>query len=162
MSGLIILGIDPGLKTTGLCIYDASTREVRETVTVKVEASSNDAELIEMRSRIVTGIFELIDRHGDPNVTTLEDFRFRSPRVSQGLVKHAVGMGKLVGWLEYALTTMPCGEIVLVNPSESKRDQPADSVARKMGLPGRNGHERSAYYAALWVAGTIRLAGGAR
>jgi hypothetical protein len=146
---LLLLGIDPGLRNTGLCLLPAGQPENAHCWTIR------DAGTYSQTADTIAAAVQTLDT--PPHAIGIEDFQFRSPRISHGLVKHAAEMGKLIGRLSALIP-----DAVWVPAHESKALQPEGKPAQRLGIPGRNDHERSAYYVALWLAGTLRLAGGLR
>jgi hypothetical protein len=148
-----ILGIDPGLSHTGLCLMngvDITTTEIR--LADGVEGWQRMGDLI------VAWVDPEIHRI---DVIGLEDFVFMAPKASHGIVKHAAQIGKLIGYLVAQLEARGA-DLVLVPASQAQRNQPKGKAAKAAGVPGRNDHERAAYNVANWVKGTMRLEGAAR
>lgn len=145
-----LVGIDPGLRHTGLCVMWGAAIECDHISLAPGAPWQRMADLVASFT-----LREMAD------VVGIEDFQFRSPKVSHGLVKHAADMGKLIGWLVAALES-PATTVVLVPAHEAQVNQPKGRTARAAGIPGRNDHERSAYNVAAWVHGSMRLAGGTK
>lgn len=146
---MVILGIDPGLTHSGICVMDGSsitTTEIRL------------ADGAEGWQRMGDLVLAWIDGASRPDVIGLEDFVFMAPKASHGIVKHAAQIGKLIGYLVCALEQRG-HTVVLVPASQAQRGQPKGKAARAAGVPGRNGHERAAHNVALWLKGTMRLSG---
>jgi hypothetical protein len=151
---LRILGVDPGLRNTGMCLLELGHENDADCWTIRADGWE----------RMGRAVLTDIGKDGPaatraPHAIAIEDFVFRSPRISRGVVKHGAEMGKLLGFL-WAVLSPGASPVTWVKPSDSKALQPEGRMAKAYGIPGRNDHERSAYYAALYVASTIRLAGG--
>lgn len=146
-----LLAIDPGLTHTGFCTFDGSdirTSEVR---------LSDGVEGWRRMGDLVLAWIDRLERR--PHAIGLEDYVFMSPKATHGLVKHSVQMGKLIGYL-VALLEARGFTLVLVPASKAQRNQPKGKKAKAAGIPGRNDHERSAYFVGVWLKGSMRLAGG--
>lgn len=145
---MTLLGIDPGLRHSGLCLLHGSDISTHH---ISIETAQSWRRMAELVVAWVSSYPAQIDAIG------LEDFVFRAPKVSHGLVKHASEIGKLVGFLVCALEdTAP---VVLVPPSEAQRNTLKGKAAKAAGIPGVNDHERSAFYIASWLKGSMRMAG---
>lgn len=154
MSGLYVLGADPGLKETGLALVRFGHEFEAETSTLKPASPGDMADLI---AAVCRDALSPSRAGGAVDAICIEDFVFRAPRATHGLVKHSVAMGRLLGRLDVLTRGMP---VHWVNSADSKRDQLEGAAAKRAGIPGRNDHERSAVYAAWWLLGTLRLRRG--
>lgn len=146
-----LLAIDPGLTHTGLCCMDGS-----DISTTEIRLADGVSAWRRMGDLVVAWVdgLERLD------VIGLEDFVFRAPKASHGIVKHASEIGKLVGYLIARLDT-PERPVVLVPASQAQAGQPKGKAAKAAGIPGRNEHERAAFYVGQWLKGSMRMSGRA-
>lgn len=145
-----IVGLDPGLRETGACTIAGAHLEL---ATIKTPDAGNWRRMGEQVVGWVkgqAGIYELTS-------IGIEDFQFRSPQVSRGMVKHSAEIGKLIGWLVAELERI--APVILVPAHEAQRNTLKGAAAKAAGIPGKNDHERSAHNVAAWLKGTARLAG---
>lgn len=142
---LRILGVDPGTRSTGICLLDGGREPWTETVKVESEADWHDM-AVAVWSRL-----PLSSLHA----CGIEDWQFRAPTVSRGVVKHGHVVGKIIGYLVARLEDVEVPAL-LVPAHEAQRDQLRGRAAKAAGVPGANQHERSAYAVACWVQTTAR------
>lgn len=149
-----LVAIDPGLKWTGLCVMDGSDVQTSE-----IRLSDGETGWRRMADLILAWVeSEQAQPDGGIDCIGLEDFVFMAPKASHGLVKHAAQMGKIIGYLVSGLEEAG-QQVVLVPSSQAQRGQPKGKAAKAAGIPGRNDHERASYYVAIWLKGTMRMAG---
>lgn len=124
----MILGIDPGTKESGFCIYESFDEYV--TGTIKGDARSMPRQL------------SLLIKASNINILAVEDFTNRkwNPRK----INTSPDMGKMIGYLSALFPN-----IELYGAEDTKRNM--QMIRSKF----RNGHEYSAFCVAHHAAGVI-------
>lgn len=165
---LTVLGIDPGLAETGLAVVtfgrelEAKTGKIwktpdHATMAREIADVCHDASIAgdALARRIgIRDLFPAVD------AIAIEDFRWRPAKVDgHRKIINGLEMARMLGRLDVLLedVTLP---ITWTVAKDTLRDQPFGKEATAFGIPGRNDHERSAFYQARWLLGTLRLAGG--
>ena len=129
------VGIDPGLKQSGIAIETPQTPLTVRTLRLKDSPGTMCDYIID---EITSYPFHL------PGIVAIEAYTHR-PYLKR-VVTNAAEMGALVGVLRYRLEVLGF-TVIEILAEESKRNLPVnDHLAwKKFGLPGKNSHERSAY-----------------
>lgn len=135
-----ILGIDPGLNTTGYGVIDTSAGQVRLIEAGVVRGGSSACgSLSERVAEIYRGVAEVIETHS-PAVMAIEELysHYERPKTAI-LMGHARGAIILAGELaglkvnHYAATQI---KKTLTGNGRAPKSQMQDAIARELGLPG--------------------------
>lgn len=165
---LTVLGVDPGLEHVALCrvTFGRELEAVPISLTIGDDAIASDvivAEILEELGGAVVGT-ELVASDREIAGVAIEDFVWRPAKVHNGRqITTGLAMARMLGRVEERLRpfrSLP--PIHWVRPQDSLREQPFGARAKKLGIPGRNNHERSAFYQARWLLGTLRMGGAGR
>lgn len=136
---MIILGIDPGLNTTGYGVVEASGNRFRllEAGVVRGGSSAN-CSLAERVAEVHRGVVEVIDAH-EPTVMAIEELYSHYDRPKTAiLMGHARGAIILAGHLagvevkHYAATQI---KKTLTGNGRAPKTQMQQAIARELGLP---------------------------
>lgn len=144
-----ILGIDPGLRATGLCAIDGTRIVYRGSVKTPREWSDHDA-----RARICSDVSEALKRlqAGLEFVGSVwvESYEYQGPRThTENAIRISLLVGQLVGSLS------PLADVYEVTRSTWGRALGSDRavlarIERLTGLRPKNAHERDAAAVALY------------
>jgi hypothetical protein len=158
---MIILGIDPGLGTTGLAL-------VRHTGPGQPDLLAHGSARVDDGPDRADRMLEAIAKHihatlSPADLIAIESFAHRSylttttgnPRP----ITTSPDMGRLIGRLIERLTHRTRARVVEVSPVETKRGYPrqATHLARLLPPALANRHERDAYLAASFAAAIRRI-----
>ncbi len=136
---MIILGIDPGLNTTGYGVVETSGNRFRllEAGVVRGGSSAN-CSLAERVAEVHRGVMEVIDAHS-PTVMAIEELYSHYDRPKTAiLMGHARGAIILAGHLSgvevkhYAATQI---KKTLTGNGRAPKTQMQQAIARELGLP---------------------------
>lgn len=134
-----ILGIDPGLNTTGYGVIETSDKRVRvvEAGVVRGGSSANRT-LAERVAEVYRGVSEVIESHS-PSVMAIEELYSHYDRPKTAiLMGHARGAIILAGELgglavkHYAATQI---KKTLTGNGRAPKTQMQQAIARELGLP---------------------------
>lgn len=135
---MIILGIDPGLNTTGYGVLQASGQRVRlvEAGVVRGGSSANRT-LAERVAEVHQGIVEVIETHS-PQVMAIEELysHYDRPKTAilMGHARGAIILAGQLGGLEvkhYAATQI---KKTLTGNGRAPKSQMQQAIARELGL----------------------------
>jgi hypothetical protein len=155
-----ILGIDPGLATTGLALVRHNGPGQPELL---AHGSARVDEGPDRADRMLEAITQHIHSLRGIDLIAIESFAHRSylttttgnPRP----ITTSPDMGRLIGRLIERLTHRTQARVVEVSPVETKRGYPhqATHLARLLPPALANRHERDAYLAASFAAAIRRI-----
>lgn len=148
---LTVLGVDPGLAHAAFAIVTFG-REEEADLDYLSPLGENAAD------EIATMIYELEDR-GGIDAIAIEDYVWRPAKVhGHRQITNGLAMARMLGRLDVLLRDLSV-PLHWVIAKDSLREQPFGAEAKRLGIPGRNDHERSAFYQARWLLGTLRVGG---
>lgn len=147
---ITVLGVDPGLEHAGFCRVNFG--DELAAVPRHIDGLGDRA-----AHRIAQEIREENDA-GGLTAIAIEDYVWRPVKVTRGYAVHGMAMCRLLGRIEILLEDLTT-PIHWVRAQDSLRDQPMGAKATAFGIPGTNDHQRSAFYQARWLIGTLRMSG---
>ena len=134
-----VLGIDPGLNTTGYGVLDTSAGQVRllEAGVVRGGSSANSS-LAERVAEVHRGVVEVIESHA-PAVMAIEELysHYDRPKTAilMGHARGAIILAAQLGGLQvkhYAATQI---KKTLTGNGRAPKSQMQQAIARELGLP---------------------------
>jgi crossover junction endodeoxyribonuclease RuvC len=139
-----ILGIDPGLRTTGFGIVDVEGNELTYVVSGKIETDAVDAGQLPLRLKVIfDGICELVQRF-QPQCASVEIVFVNVNPQSTLLLGQARGaaltalVANDVAVSEYTALQM---KKAIVGHGQAKKEQVQEMVSRLLKLPGLPGKD---------------------
>lgn len=162
---MIVLGIDPGLRVTGLALVELPPGQARyrciDTRSIRVKQGTPDDEARRLVTRAICNYQEITWAE----VIGVEDYVWQGPRSAN---LNAFRLSKLVGaiheavsgWTETApvlVAKRECNEAIGHSGECDDRDIRAGLALRFGGPVGRNAHERDAVLVALATAARHRV-----
>lgn len=162
---MIVLGIDPGLRVTGMALVELPPGQARyrciDTRSIRVKQGTPDDEARRLVTRAIGNYQEITWAE----VIGVEDYAWQGPRSAN---QNAFRLSKLVGAIHEAVAGWTDAAPILLTKSECNaaighsgecddRDIAAGLRLRFGGPVGRNAHERDAVLVALAAAARRRV-----
>lgn len=159
---MIVAGIDPGLRSTGLAIIDAQggpgLPELLHRATIRIERRDVEGqEAADLMARLLLARIAALPRLFlvSADLIALEAFEYRGylPR----RINTVANMGRLVGRVVHELSAGPI-EVREIPAGTHKAGYPHDqrTLGRLLPSPLKNRHERDAFLVASCAAAMVR------
>ena len=148
---MTILGIDPGLAATGICVLRNHTVIYRGTVKTGKELSDEE------RCRRISSAIGIVHLTYEPDSTWVEDYSYHGP-ISQNA--NSMRIPRLIGWIAGSLEATGCTVHLVERNTWGRAVAPSDQALKELcssfkGDKLKNAHERDAggiahYAKAFW------------
>lgn len=159
---MIVLGCDPGLRTTGLALVRSEGPGLPTLLArASARAPSGDPDAIAtMKRAVVIEVAGFVATFETPQIVGVERFAHR-PWLPYR-IRDAARMGALVEALGYELRALGL-ELLAIDPERSKAGWPKEEARRKRIMPAalKNRHERDAFACAAIAAHDWKMTKGA-